>query len=390
MKDPSLGDAVENGVLRYTSVTGMALFEACPTKYYFKYVLGRPGDKSPALDFGSGAHERLEKHQRGEEPLLGQCEVEMLPFIPAAARFLVEQPLHDGDRLMLGSVPMVGWADRIDLADPTIVTDWKFKSNVAKWAATSRALSNHRDQDGRQLLAAAKWVVQNYDVDEVVPRHVTSQTGGIGDDGLPLGPFLAKETRGTPMNRATIESRWAEVVAQFEQPLRDVVAAGDVSQVAGNLKSCFKYGRPCPYIQECPHKQEKNTMTTTLAPPTFPANPAPPSSVEPVPDRATLYFGGSYPMFARADTLHGFRDLVESAVLRALLGEKYQPDMHTDVRAVKHPALEFGKWKAELGHMTKKMSSRLSPGHYLVSNEEKMQVVADALLPRVNAVGGPG
>jgi hypothetical protein len=385
---------VENGVLRYTSVTGMALFEACPTKYYFRYVLGRPGDESPALDFGGAAHERLEKYQKGEPVVLGPCESQIVQFLPvppgAADPGLVEQPLHAGAPLMLGSIPMVGWADRIQVGVmEAMCTDWKFKSNVAKWAATPRALGNHRDQDGRQMLAAAKWVTQNFPtVERVTVRHVTSQTGGIDAAGAPLGPFLAKETRGVPMSRAVIESRWAEVVAQFEQPLRDVVAAGDVSHVAGNLKNCFKYGRPCPYIQECPHKQE-NTMTT-LAPPV--GNPPtaalanPPSVDEPA--FTTLYFGGSYPMFAKALTLHGFVAIVEEAVLRALLGEKYQPDMHMDVRAIKHPSLDFGKWKGELSSMAKKMLPRLSPGHYLVTNEEKMQVVADALLPRVNGVGG--
>ena len=121
-----------------------------------------------------------------------------------------------------------------------------------------------------------------------------------------------------------------------------------------------------------------NSPTAALADP-------PPAAMS-----VTLYFGASYPMFAKADTLHGFRDLVEAEVLRALLGAKYQPDQHTDVRAVKHPSLEFGKWKAELSAMAKKLLPKLAPGHYLVSNEEKMQVVADALLPRVAAVGGPG
>jgi hypothetical protein len=205
-----------------------------------------------------------------------------------------------------------------------------------------------------------------------------------------VGPFLAKETRGATMGRQEIEDKWRDVTAQFEQPLLGVVAKRDVSQVAGNLKNCFKYGRPCPYIDECPHKQEKSTMTV-LRPPTqerilAPVAPAPAPEARDV----TLYFGGSYPMYVQTSTLHGFRDMVEEAVLRALLGEKYQHDMHTDVRTTKLPALEFGKWKAELGAMAKKMADRLPPGHYIVSTEEKMQVVADALLPRVNAVGGPG
>ncbi len=127
-----------------------------------------------------------------------------------------------------------------------------------------------------------------------------------------------------------------------------------------------------------------NSPTVALANP--PVRNLPEFSDAPM--AATLYFGGSYPMFAQAGTLHGFVAMVEEAVLRALLGEKYQPDMHMDVRAIKHPSLDFGKWKGELSSMAKKMLPRLSPGHYLVTNEEKMQVVADALLPRVNGVGG--
>lgn len=393
-----LGKPIVDGILRYTSVSAMALYEACPAKYVFRYVLGRPGDESPVLDFGTAAHERLERFQRGEPVELGPCEKEMLLYIPRdCSDALIEQPLHEGlVPLYLGSVPMVGWADRIDINEllpDAICTDWKFKGNISRWAANPVTLTDAKDQDGRQMIAAAKWTTNNFPVNGVKVRHVTSQTGGIDAEGAPKGPFRAIDSVGAIMDRPEIEAKWRAITAQFEEPLKAAARAKSPADVAGNTKNCFKYGRPCPYIDECPHKgktmkaigpliphiqrtQEAQADYKAAQPGQHDARPA-----------ITLYFGGSHPLNQPAHTLHGTVKWLEEQLLQALLGDKYQPAM--DVRTVKHASLEFGKWKVELGAYAKKRLPDIAAGHYLVPREEKCQVVADALLPLVAGGVGP-
>lgn len=124
----------------------------------------------------------------------------------------------------------------------------------------------------------------------------------------------------------------------------------------------------------------------------LPGMPAPDPTRKPAPDEmapVVLYFGGSYPMRHRAETLHAFLAKAEEAMFRALLKDRYDPEAHFDCTLVDHAALTFGKWKGTLRATVRQLAGQLPPGHYIVSPEERIQVLADALLPLVHAVGGP-
>jgi hypothetical protein len=219
-----------------------------------------------------------------------------------------------------------------------------------------------------------------------------------------------------------VDRRWDFIAGQFELRLRETAAKAVAADAPANTKACFKYGRPCIYLDVCPHKKKKESdmklssllsstsgtvptpapaapvypkITPQPAAPVYPkitpqpAGPVAPSSgaVAPI----VLYFGGSFPMRHRADTLHVYMEVVQAAVLREVFGAKYNPDEHFDIIAVsdEHPSIKFGKWKALLGAAAKEMLPSLTGGHYLVSDEERIRVVANAILPMVHAVGGP-
>jgi PD-(D/E)XK nuclease superfamily len=395
MSEHKSDPVVVDGVLQYTSVSAMALYETCPTKWYFRYVERLPGDTAPVLDFGIAAHERLERCQRGEPVTLLSTELAVLPYLPPMNRAdKVEQSLSDGMPLLLGSIPIHGYADRIDLdATRALITDWKFKGDIAKWAAKPAALTDPKQADGRQLLAAAKWVLENTgNIETVILRHVTSQTGGIDDLGNPRGPFRVVETRGEPLSRAQVNERWDTVVADFEQPLLAAARATGPEQLPGLTKNCFKYGRPCLYLDRCPHKRKKEQTAMLYKipdmPPVLEPTPTPKPEIPGYTDNTiTFFFGGSYPMREKADTLHEFVMTVEVAAVRAALGDKYDPLKHWDIRSIDHPALNFGKWKAALAAAA--LKTPLLPGKYLVHNEERVQTIAHALVPFVRAIGGP-
>jgi hypothetical protein len=370
----------------------MAALETCPTKWWFRYVAGLPGETAPQLDFGIAAHARLENYLRtGGAGELQQTEQAMLPYLPKPdPQLAVEQPLHGGQAVLLGGIPLVGWADCIDLTPPAArVSDWKFKADIGKWATKPAVLTDAREADGRQLIAAAKWVFQNHpEIDTVTPRHVTSQTGGIDSAGHPKGPFGAKESIGTSLNRVDVDRRWDFIVGQFELRLRETAAKAVAADALGNTKACFKYGRPCIYLDICPHKKSKE-KTVNFPPPKIA------QSVQTVAQAATqtapiiLYFGGSFPMRQAAATLHDFATRVEIATLQQVLGGKYDPTEHHNIIAIEHPRFNFSKWKAELGTTALAMLPELPGGHYLVTDEERVRVVANAILPAVHAVGGP-
>lgn len=386
---------VIDGVLQYTSVSAIAKFDTCQAQWWHRYVARRPEEGSPAMDYGIGAHARVRSHILGQEVELAETEKVMIPFLPIAGHGLfLEQSVEAGTRpLFLGSIPMHGSADAI-LVQPgeAWVSDWKFKSNIGKWATKAADLTDVAHADGRQLLAYAAWTVNNYLVQTVNVRHVTSQTGGIAADGSAVGPFRATATAGAPLSRQDVTRKWAAVEARFEKRLIAAAAAPSDAGVVGNLDACRKYNRLCPYAGVCSHYQ-KDQEARKLAKPTpaarkvvsMKAPEATPAAVEtpaaPSKPNVVLYFGGSYPIGYQTLTLHTFLADIEEAIARER-GEDSK-----DIR--QHAKLDFGKWKAPLGAMARAMLSQLPPGHYLVHSEERIQIVAGAIMPLVHAVGGP-
>jgi len=58
-------DSAVGSVRDYISFSALRTYQACPLKYYFKYVVGLPEESVPAtLVFGSGIHRALELHFR--------------------------------------------------------------------------------------------------------------------------------------------------------------------------------------------------------------------------------------------------------------------------------------------------------------------------------------
>lgn len=382
-----LGPAVSDGKPNYTSVSALSLLDSCPTKWWFRYVRGIEGEETPAMRYGTEAHARVEAYLRGNGSL-DRGEKAMAPylttsFLPGAA-IQLEQALHGGAPVKLGGIPLIGYADCIEAwGSQATVSDWKFKKDL-RYAASKKELEDYKTAEGRQLLAAGRWVVNNRTLARLIRfRHVTVQTGGVDEvDGqlIPHGPFVAREVITREFSPAEIVDNWAEVSAKYEPILRRLAALAGPEGAEGNTKNCWAYGRPCPALDVCPHtkkgkKMNQNPFASSAPAPAVAEPPAMPV-VPPPPAGLTLYFGGSYPINERTLTLDGFLGMLEA--------ERGGGDIRL------HKDGQFGKWKAMLSSDAKKLAHRLVGGHYLVSSEERIEVIAQALLPMATrAVGGP-
>src|SRR2546421_13023295 len=57
------GRSVADGMRDYISFTALSTFQACPLRYYFKYVRGLPAETiSASLVFGSAMHRAVQFH----------------------------------------------------------------------------------------------------------------------------------------------------------------------------------------------------------------------------------------------------------------------------------------------------------------------------------------
>jgi hypothetical protein len=261
-KDPFFGYTVVDGELQFASASSINLHDTCQTKWWYRYV---KRDKSPddyaGKDFGIAAHARVEHYLKTGEDLLGACERPLLPFLPPARSLvLVEQQMFYPKPLAAGDVAVIGKIDCVDLnrleSDGlVVVNDWKFKKDIKKWATAGEKLADSNDEDGRQMFAGMKWVVDNIPgVKWLLPRHVSANTGGI-EYGKPKGPWGATSTQpDSPISLDDVNRAWDHISEEFIEPMKVTAAAAGPEGLRGNKEMCWKYGRPCPYLKQCPHQ----------------------------------------------------------------------------------------------------------------------------------------
>ena len=247
------GAAVENGALRYTSVSAINKFSGCQRAWYYKYVERLPDDPpGPAMQFGIEAHGRIEHYLKTGENVLGEIERAGWKYIPAPGDdLIIEGEVAAGVPLSSMGVPLNGG---MDLADPRFlssggvrVTDWKFKSDPKRYGTTPERLVDPTDSDGRQMLGYAYWVVLNKarfpGIEWVQVRHIHFKT---------RGPPAAFEVLSEQIPLQEIAWGWEIVGEKFVAPMKLAAAAKSAEDVPYDENFCFAYHKPCPFIKTCP------------------------------------------------------------------------------------------------------------------------------------------
>lgn len=266
MSDDFLGHAIENGRVRFFSVSavekGDPQSNGCPRRYAFRYVFGFKEDESEknkeAKQFGIAGHARLAEYLKTGIPALEACELRGKHLIPAPGPDLwIEQKFHRVDgatitsSLYAAGVPFTGFIDvgmrgrpvlgmpEFEPTDPpgTVeVNDWKFKGTDLD--RNKNPTYKHRDELVHTIqMAGYGCVVGNTqpDVEHIRLSHT----------------YFFKKPSANPRKVTKLHviddcRRTWEYVESVCRSLVHVAAETDIEKVPGNVRACDAYGG-CPY-----------------------------------------------------------------------------------------------------------------------------------------------
>lgn len=284
--DLNLGPAVENGRLRYVSVSAVATASedqdgGCLRKWWFDKVAGLPKPTFKGQEIGTQVHAEIEHYLRTGEDVLGSIARPGKHFLPEPKHpgLLVEHALgigaaaQDGratftdeltvtldprtgqpvtDQLakhgFFDTVPFVGFIDAVNATGtwvdtegerheggPLEIIDWKTSKNVGRYAKAGSALARTI-----QMAGYARWAMRTRNVDEVRVSHVTFATEGRKQ--------AVKST--AVLTRLTVDGRWYNVsrtVGEMARAARET----DPARVAPTYTACGAFGG-CPFRDACP------------------------------------------------------------------------------------------------------------------------------------------
>lgn len=261
-----LGHAVENGVLRFLSVSATEkadpLSDGCYKRWANRYVFGFKEDESEqsaeAKEKGIGLHARIAEYEKTGKMVLDPLEQKGLHFIPTPGPDLwVEQPFHrvEGTKisssLYAAGVPFIGYIDlghgRLtnkggeegpDYRDPVgtyEVIDWKRKGNA-------------KDRNGGLTYKQAFQLVRTVQM-AGYGRVVANTQPSASYVRLSHGYFFEKGEQPKKVTKLHVIDDALETwnrVESVARSLKDIARETDINKVPGNLLACDTYGG-CPY-----------------------------------------------------------------------------------------------------------------------------------------------
>ena len=251
------GHAVEGGALKYVSVSSMRLFEACPRRWWYRYVAGIKEPTTKAQMTGTVEHEQLAHYLSTGEDVLGEIAQGGRRFLPppAPARrepstVMVEQEMEPA--LLIEGVPLIGSIDLLDierLGDGFAhITDHKTSSDPDRWASTPAQLE--RDIQG---IGYAAWAFDRYPTaEQVVFRHITYATRRKG---------YAKAAHCVFFRSAHPERMLR--LGQLVRGMKLAAAIADPGLVLANNQPevCNSYNKLCHYAGQCSAYKKESMMS---------------------------------------------------------------------------------------------------------------------------------
>ena len=251
MEEPKHAPSIEDGKLMRTSVSAMQRADRCPRSYRYRYVEHiDEGPEKASLRIGKEAHARMAHYLRTGEDVLSPMERVGLSrgLIPPRGSLIgVELPLPETACAL--EVPLTGSVDAVCVTEtgPTII-DWKFKSSIDAWAASTDDLVDENGPDGIQMLGyavALKPILASNSPEGVFLKHVTFQTKGA-PDAKPTTVFL---------EWAEAEKKWEVITSRIVPAMRQAAAAETPDDVPMNLSACDAFGG-CPYKGKVCHPKQ--------------------------------------------------------------------------------------------------------------------------------------
>lgn len=240
----------------HVSASQIENFLLCERKWFFKSIMRLPTPEHASAKLGKEVHDSIEKY------LLGQIRAEQLH--PLARRVyerghLPDPTIHAGryevERALEGEtiegVPVEGY---IDLLELDMITDWKTRGDVARYAKTAEQLTTDiqlaiyaRYARARGLGADDSIRVRHVNIGTKAPNPIT-QSGPID-----LADADVKRTFEKTINPAVRRMR---EVALLPSPLR----------VTPNIRACTAFGG-CPFREKCNAAERVSAIPTIGASP---------------------------------------------------------------------------------------------------------------------------
>lgn len=230
-------------MLSHVSASSIKLFNNCNRRWYDRYVLGRKGETSKAMERGSAVHKQLEDYlQSGEFPDTsdeGQIAKSGLKYLPPPSEdlhveiTLEDYPIEGTPAPFKGFIDLYVTPEQADDGIPEIL-DHKTTSNF-KYALTAKDLS----EDIQMIIYAAHMLHHLPDATHIRLTHVCYLT---------KPPYQSQHTS-TVVSREHVDSRFSEILEIVEK----MVAASELPATAmdKNKGYCFAYGKRCPAYDAC-------------------------------------------------------------------------------------------------------------------------------------------
>jgi hypothetical protein len=293
-----LGSAVKNGVVRFTSVSQIVLFDphsygGCPRRWAYRYKWQMGKEESDQMKAGSEVYATsLEDYLKtGVDKLVPvlrpakhffpkpgpDIEVEQRLGDMAAAIALREQALRNGamtaeiaDRirrvagLAAAGVPIDGAADyrhrRGEYVDGYGQLKKELVGVVAEIAdlKTVGRIDDHVTRSGTRLKGTAKTVEQILAHTQMVGYGVHACDKWSDLTHVRLSHIYAQTKHGFAATKRTgvlevgeVRRRWARQESVVRQMIDVVATADKPEQVPTNIESCNSYNRECPHSAYC-------------------------------------------------------------------------------------------------------------------------------------------
>ena len=230
--------------LEHVSASAIQCFQDCGKKWFDKYVLKERDPGSEATDLGGEIHDLLERFVKDGDVidssiLAGKIAIGAIPHIPSprTAGVGCEVSLDDLPLREACALPFKGFIDLLDTraAGTIIITDYKTSSNAKKYAKTADEL-----RDNIQLNIYAKHVIDNYDCEKVVLRHIYLQTRG--------GSYTSVVE--TTMTREDINIFFDKNIRPIIQEMKEA-SLDKATDQKKNFDSCHSFGVTCASISSC-------------------------------------------------------------------------------------------------------------------------------------------
>lgn len=248
--------AVSVGEVQHLSASQITTWALCRRKWWLEKVAGLKGEKpTPPLELGLSIHGQMEDWY-GDGTLPEHPAAALLVKsgrIPArgSPNLMIEYPPNRDLGISVAGIPIHG---RIDLLETSLervdIWDWKSKSTLA-YCMDGEELA--RDV---QMMLYGKFAMERLMAMTVRYHHANIRT----EEGNP--GFRIVDT--DDLSFGDVEEYVDAVIEPRVHLIKYTATAEKFEDVQPNFRACYKYNRPCAFVDKCGDSQNTSVHLSAL------------------------------------------------------------------------------------------------------------------------------